>query len=399
MERPVSPYDIKQAGTKYKRPLEETQELMRDALHEEAKWWASRGGKPTEIARQLMTSVRMCGKPEFISSSEVSLIAVNAFKELIAECRSMGAKSNDPALTEPNNMGAELSAMEAMIDYRTEQFHFGIYELDEAMGGGVMKGQIMSIIGNPGSMKTSLLLSGIETWIAESNESAAFFSLDMDKAAIFERLMMRELGCGRRILVDKYRAGTEDYGAAKARIGKRFSGRLTVLGNTENADGQLWTIEKLARYVQYNVPGLLAIDYMTLLKKPGQSDYDTANESMLTLKDLARQYRTAIVVLSQMSMASRREQAAGGMGGSARGGGIINELADIEIELYRDMPNDPNDTIPRIIATITKTRSGIAGSSWKLDYIGATMSFKGTAQRVFRKRKAQVFEEVGAGGI
>ncbi|OUO94774.1 DnaB-like helicase C-terminal domain-containing protein [Cloacibacillus sp. An23] len=390
MERPVSPLNIKQAGAKFNRPEAETLEQMCIALGEEAKWWASRGGKPTDIAKQLMTSVRMCGEPPFISAADVSQMAVNAFKALVAERRSMGAKSNDPALTEPNDMRAELKNMEAMIDYRTEQFHFGVHELDDAMGGGVMKGQIMSIIGNPGSMKTSLLLSGIETWVAESPTPVAFFSLDMDKPAIFERLMLREMRCGRHVLVDKYRAGAEEYKAAKERIGRRFSGRMTVLGNT---DGPLWTIDTLARYVQFNVPGLLAIDYLTLLKKLGQSDYDTVNESMLMLKDLARQYRTAIVILSQMSMSSRREQAAGGMGGSARGGGIVNELADVEIELYRDMSNDPNDTMPKIIATITKTRSGIAGSSWKLDYNGPMMTFRGTAQRVFRKRKTQVFED------
>ena len=392
--RPVSPYDIKQAGKKFGRPDEETRELMADALREEAKFWAARGGKPTDIARQLQTSVRACGEPAFVSISEVNLIAVNAFKELVKEQRALGAKSNDPALTEPNDMSAELREMEAMINYRTEQFHFGIYELDEAMGGGVMKGQIMSIIGNPGSMKTSLLLSGIETWIAESAESVAFFSLDMDKAAIFERLMLREMHCGRRILVDKYREGAEEYKAAKARIGKRFSGRLTVLGNTDTSDGQLWTIDKLARYVQFNVPGLLAIDYLTLLKKPGQSDYDTVNESVLTLKDLARQYRTAIVVLSQMSIASRREQATGGMGGSARGGGIVNELADIEIELFRDVSSDPGTEGPKIVATITKTRSGIAGSSWRLDYNGPQMSFRGTASRAYRAaQRKPVFED------
>lgn len=271
MKRPVTPYELMRAGAKLNRPPEETRELMRDALREEAIWWAARGGKPSEIELQLKTSAAMCGKPSFITESEINQLAVNAFKELVKLRRALGAKSDDIALTPPNDMREELRGVEEEIDYRTEQFSFGIWELDEAIGGGIMKGQIMSIIGNPGSMKTSLLLSGIERWIAESNETAAFFSLDMSKAAIFERLMLRELRCGRRVLVEKYRAGAEDYAAAKERLAKRFTGRLTVLGNRQTPR---WDIDALARYVQYNVPGLVAIDYLTLLKKPGQTDYD-----------------------------------------------------------------------------------------------------------------------------
>lgn len=392
MERPVSPYAIKQAGTKFNRPLEETLELMRDALREEAAWWASKGGKPSDIEPMLRVSAAECGKPSFVTESEISQIAIHAFKAYIELQRSWGARSNDIALTPPNNIRDELREVENEIDYRTEQFSFGIWELDEAIGGGIMKGQIMSIIGNPGSMKTSLLLSGIERWIAESNENAALFSLDMSKAAIFERLMLRELRCGRRILAEKYRAGAEDYAAAKERLAKRFSGRLAVLGNRQTPR---WDIDSLARYVQYNVPGLVAIDYLTLLKKPGQSDYDTVNESMLKLQELSRQYRTAIVILSQMSLESRREQARGGMGGAARGGGIVNELADTEIELFRDTTLNTEDGAPKIVATITKTRSGIAGSSWRLDYNGPLMTFRGTATRTTRiTAKRPVFEDV-----
>ena len=42
---------------------------------------------------------------------------------------------------------------------------------------------------------------------------------------------------------------------------------------------------------------------------------------------------------------------------------------------------------PKLICTVTKCRSGVKGSSWELDYIGATMSFTGTAERVRREKK------------
>ena len=119
------------------------------------------------------------------------------------------------------------------------------------------------------------------------------------------------------------------------------------------------------------------------------------NEAVPKLKDLAHSYGCAIVMLSQMSLESRRVQAAGGMGGAAKGGPVTEENVDIELELFRDVnPNPGIDKEPRIVVTVKKTRRGIAGGSFMLSYWGPVMQFTGGARAARRAREIKpLFEE------
>ena len=358
--RPLTPLEIKSVYSKH--PSQSVSEadmqlLMVSALEDHCKWWATeRGGTPSQITDVIMGLVKECGKPPLVSKVEARRMSSKAFRRCLEERKPLGAQLS--GYYNDSNIADELEAMESWLAFRTEQFHFGIHELDRAIGGGIMKGQTMSIIGNPGSMKTSLLLSGIETWIGESDEPVAFFSVDMDKASIFERLMLRELRCGPDVLRDLYAQGSPEYLSAKQAIGKRYSGRLNVF---ENSVGNKWTIEKIVEYVEINTPGLICVDFLTQLKKPRQSDFDVVNEVVPIFKDLAHSYGCAVVLLSQMSMASRKEQSSGGMGGAAKGGPTVEENVDIELELFRDISTDPDNLAPMIIATVKKTRRGVAG--------------------------------------
>lgn len=363
--------------------------LMVSALENQCRFYASKGGTPATIADAVMHLVAECGKPYFMSHIEVRRAAARVFRECLDNNKSYIDKLKGKGKRQ--NIADDLSLLESWMEYRTEQFHFGIPALDRAIGGGIMKGQTMSIIGNPGSMKTSLLINGIETWVMESDDPVSFISADMNKASVLERLMLRELECGCEVLRDHYRRNSIEYQAAKQRIGKRYKDKLYIY---ENSIREKWTIDKIIEHVEVNTPGLLCIDFLTQLKKPRQSDFDVVNEAVPILKDLAHSYGCAIVMLSQMSMASRQIQSAGGMGGAAKGGPVVEENVDIELELFRDVSEEQGEK-PRIVATVKKTRFGIAGSSYDLDYSGPQMRFKGTATRAYRVRKLKPLFETG----
>jgi len=395
-EVPTTPSEVRASYLKYEDTgvsEEDIKLVMLDALDNLCYWWARKGGTPSTIADAVMGQVKECGSPPFASPVQVRRIAAKAFRRYIEDMKPTLDQIRATQYNQPTDISEELSAMESWLTYRTEQFHFGIYELDRAIGGGIMKGQTMSIIGNPGSMKTSLLLSGIEQWVTESDEPVAFFSVDMDKASIFERLMLREMRCGPDILREHYYRKSIEYLAAKETLRKRYAGKLSVF---ENRVGDKWTIDKICAYAEVNTPGLICIDFLTQLKKPKQSDFDVVNEAVPILKDLAHSYGCAVVALSQMSMASRQVQASGGIGGAAKGGPTVEENVDIEIELFRDISDNPTDPAPKIIATIKKTRRGIAGGSYQLDYSGPLMQFKGTATRVHRAKPMKPLFETGS---
>ena len=260
-------------------------------------------------------------------------------------------------------------------------FVFGIHELD-SLTQGVQPGEIMILNGSQGSMKTSLVLSGVENALSRKM-SVQFFSLDMHMGELQERRLQRRLECSQRRLHEMIREGDPAVAAAEDDIYQADNKRFHLCGNVGS---HCWTVKELVRDVKIKMPHVLVIDYLTLLRRPEQSDLDCANEAMPTLKGLAHECGVRIIILSQMSRSAKRDQQGGAIGGHAKGGGIIEELAHSEIELFKDI--DPDGDRGKIIATISKNRRGPSGRSFELEYKPECMTFTGYASRVQRTGRA-----------
>jgi len=281
-----------------------------------------------------------------------------------------------------------------------DKFSFGIEELDSSFGR-LLPGELLVLVGAQGSMKTSLMLSGIEHYLQNNpNGTAMLFSLDMAPEVVAERLLQREM----RTMADRVRwhvkNETEVFKCAMGKIRERYADRLLVYGSATPMAQLLgtssrMTIDDLKNEVETYMPSLVAIDYLTLLRKPRQSDLDCVNEVMPTLKEMAQRYGIMFLLLSQMGRASKQLQASGSsLVGSAKGGGIVEELANAQIDLFKDAPIEPYGA-PRIVATVSKTRRGLAGRSFELAYEAESMSFTGQAKPVRREREQKPIFKAG----
>ena len=266
---------------------------------------------------------------------------------------------------------------------------FGISQLDEAFGG-IYPGEIAVLAGPPGSMKSSLSLHAVEDFILRTDQFCCYYSLDMPREMITERLAIRECGIRERDfrlqLADGFSAATE---AVRA-VGRRYGERLAIKGHSVH---ERMTVDSLLHDVAARMPGLVVIDYLTRLKPEGKNDLEFVEPAMNKIHHFAAIYQIPFLVLAQMSRASRQDQAAGRIGGHSRGGGVVEELAYTEIELQKlYMPegetmegdNDP------IIASVAKARHGVAGRSYFLEKNGELMRFTGKAMRVVRTGRAKV---------
>ncbi len=372
--------------------LNEDQQIFAvlENVEEWTKYYCEHGGGIDTIIPYVRDEVKKCAVGGRISDVLINRTVAKTWHAHKAEHGSLESARRQE-LYAPNSFDSAFKQTESSWRSQGQLFCFGIDELDNAMGGGVYEGQMLSVIGNPGSMKTSLLLNGLQRWVGDGGNGAVLFSLDMGRVPIMERLLAREMGCSPAKVKELGKIGAPEYARARESLTNFYDGRLTVLENDLNLR---WTVEKIKEYAERNVPKVVCIDYLTLLKEGEQSDFDIANHATEELLRLAKTYGFALVVLSQMSMESQRLQAQGGMGGSARGGGYVNERADIEIELFKDTGDDENghDLGAEIIATIKKTRKNGANGSFRLDYIGEQMRFKSTAAKVSRvKRKKKIF--------
>ncbi len=272
-------------------------------------------------------------------------------------------------------------------------FRFGIPQLDNAWGT-LMPGEMAVVVGAPGAMKTSLAVKGISTMLREVRDARILvFSLDMSLEYFTMRFILSGLGVSQQECIGMMREGNEQYLRAKGDFLAGTKGRLTILGNEYR---RRWTIDGVEEQIGMKLPQLVVIDYLTCMKRQRQSDLDCVEECIPRLQDVCQKVKTKMLLLSQMGRASKAEQLKGATGGHGKGGGIVEEKCDAEIELLKDDPEE-QDGQHRIIGTVTKTRRGTSGVSFELDYRGATMEFTGLTRRVRRMgKKKPVFSTVDA---
>ena len=265
---------------------------------------------------------------------------------------------------------------------------FGIHELDECFGG-IYPGDIAVLTGGPGSMKSSLALNAVEDFILRTEQFCCFYSLDMPRAMIVERLALRECRMSERNFRLALADGMPQAADAMCAVRERYDGRLAIKGHGINKN---MTVNSVLFDVAARMPGFVVIDYLTRLKPEGQSDLQFVEPAMNKIHRFAATYQIPFLILSQMSRTSRSDQASGRKGGHSRGGGIVEELAFTEIELEkRHLPEGEtfeDDPAP-IIATVAKARHGISGRSFFLEKDGPTMSFTGRAIRVREAAKSK----------
>lgn len=281
-----------------------------------------------------------------------------------------------------DTLGSHIGRLESEVRSwgKCFSFNFGIDKLDNSWGG-IMPGEIGVLVGAQGSMKTSLAIRGIMQTLRDQPDSTVLvFSLDMSAAEFSARFLLQELGVSLTELYGLIRSPTEEYLRAKQEFEEFAAGRLKILGNSYQ---KRWTMAGLEQQVGIRLPALVVVDYLTCLKRPNQSDLECAEECMPKIQALAQKLGVKFLLLSQMGRSSKSDQQRGAIGGHSKGGGIIEELAHSEIELFKDRSLD-EDGQQQIVATITKTRRGQNNQSFALKYRGRSMEFTGRAQRVER---------------
>jgi hypothetical protein len=267
------------------------------------------------------------------------------------------------------------------------RFGFGIRALEDATGG-ILPGEICVLTGAPGTMKTSLALCAVDNFVSRTEEGLVYYcSVDMAPREITFRIMERESQIPQAVLSSMRSRNDPEILAIRKSISGKYDKRLIIKGHT---DTKQMTIDDLLRHCLKRQPQLIVIDYFTRLKQPGQSDLEFVESAMPQILTFTHQYQASFLILSQMSRTSRAEQATGRIGGHSKGGGVVEELAHTEIELFQQPVEGDK---PMVIAAVTKARRGIAGQYFSLDYDGPIKRFSGSARKMSKAvQKRAIFE-------
>lgn len=361
-----------------------------DILYADSLLLAERGWSVPELLRLLRDRNAEVGSP--LTERRMAEIAAETFRRSQFLVRHKDYPDSDPDLGW-HSLISEVDSFDAQ-----NLVQLGIDALDEELGG-LLPGECMSLVGAEGSMKTALALHAAETVLTETELRVLFLSLDMPPEKVLVRRLMRELRMSESEVRSHIQGRSELFQRALADIRNRDAGRFRIVGKPKGA--RYITLEHIVASVEAEMPNVLILDYLTKIQSAGgrflSSDLERTQEVVPALHAMATDFKISSIWLSQMGRASKAAARTGDHGGHAKGGGIVEETVDVEVELVKDALDEdmPKSKRP-IVAAVTKTRRGVAGRAFALAYDGRSISFSGHAKQVQRVKKSTPIYEASA---
>ena len=254
---------------------------------------------------------------------------------------------------------------------RIEQLHLagesvtgvpsGFRDLDEITAG-FQPSELIIIAARPSMGKTAFVLNIAQNAALDAKTPVAFFSLEMSKQSLLQRMLTSEA----RVDAQRLRKGKlrDDEFVQLGRAAGLLSQAPVWIDDTP-AISLLEMRSKARRLKAENDIGMIVVDYLQLMVGPPSSENRQQEISTISrsLKALARELRVPVVALSQLSRAP--EQRAGDNKrpqlSDLRESGAIEQDADVVMFLYRQEYYDVLEgKDPNIPDKDGKTSAGMA---------------------------------------
>jgi replicative DNA helicase len=245
----------------------------------------------------------------------------------------------------------------------------GFADLDE-LTSGFQPADLVVIAARPSMGKTALTLNIAQHAAIEAQVPIAFFSLEMSKESLVQRMLTSEA----RVDAQRLRKGMlrDDDFPRLARAAGILSSAPVYIDDTPGI-GMLEMRSKARRLKADADLGLIVVDYLQLMQGPANSESRQQEVSTISrgLKSLAKELGVPVVALSQLSRAP--EQRAGEDKGrpqlsDLRESGAIEQDSDVILFIYRPevyfgpVDKDGNSLEGRAEIIVGKQRNGPIGS-------------------------------------
>lgn len=236
----------------------------------------------------------------------------------------------------------------------------GFARLDK-MTGGLQKSDLIIIAARPSMGKTALMLDIARNAAKMHHKSVAFFSLEMSKAQIVQRLIASQSD----ITTDKLRTGSLDEPDWPVFI--HVTGELDrakIYINDRAAQSASQMSADLRRLLAQTEIDLIVIDYLQLMttNRRLSSTYEIASQLSRDSKALAKEFDLPVVIGSQLSRACEQRADKRPILSDLRDSGKIEEDADIVMFIYRDEYYNEKTDDPNIAEiNVAKYRNGPTG--------------------------------------
>ena len=235
----------------------------------------------------------------------------------------------------------------------------GFTELDH-LTAGLQKSDLILVAARPSMGKTAFTLNIAAHVVLRAKEPVAFFSLEMSKEQLVQRLLCSEGRIDSQLL----RVGEleEKEWGDLIDTANRLSAAPLYIDDTPGIT-VMELRSKARRLKAEHGLSLIVIDYLQLMQgrasKSGDNRQQEISEISRSLKALARELNVPVIALSQLSRSVESRQIKRPMLSDLRESGSLEQDADIVMFLYREDYYDPeteNKNITEVI--IAKHRNG-----------------------------------------
>ena len=238
----------------------------------------------------------------------------------------------------------------------------GFRDLDRDTSG-LQKSDLILVAARPSMGKTAFTLN-IATYAAMHGHTVAFFSLEMSKEQLVQRMLCSEGG------IDSQRLHTgqitDDEWSRLVETADKLNRAPIYIDDTAGIT-VMELRSKARRLKAEHGLDLIVIDYLQLMQgrssKGNDSRQQEISEISRSLKALARELNVPLVALSQLSRSVESRQEKRPMLSDLRESGSLEQDADIVMFLYREdyyQKETENQNITEI--SISKHRNGPIGS-------------------------------------
>ncbi len=257
----------------------------------------------------------------------------------------------------------------------------GYDELDERTGG-LQPSDLIIIAARPSMGKTSLVLNIAQYAGIEGKKRIAFFSLEMSREQLVQRLLTAEA----RVDAHRVRTGNlkeEDWPLLTEAAGLVSEAPIYI--DDTPAITVLEMRAKARRLQAQEGLDMVIIDYLQLARSSSRSENRQQEISEISrgLKSLAKELNVPVVALSQLSRAVENRTDKRPMLSDLRESGALEQDADVVMFIYRPEvyeDNEDNEGIAEII--IGKQRNGPIGTS-RLAFVKEYTRFENLAKERF----------------
>jgi replicative DNA helicase len=240
----------------------------------------------------------------------------------------------------------------------------GYHDLDEKTAG-LQPSDLIIIAGRPSMGKTAFAMNIVQNMTAINEQSvAAIFSLEMSAEQLALRLLCAEAKVSGQRLRTGYLAQS-DWPKLTAAAGRLHKTHIYI---DDSAGQTALDIRAKARRLQAQLGrlDLVVIDYLQLMSSRGRVESRVLEVSEITrsLKQLAKELRTPIIAISQLSRKVEDRKGGAPQLSDLRESGSIEQDADLVMFVYREEVYEKNKPELQGMAEIIigKQRNGPIGT-------------------------------------